>query len=119
MNVTIDKNNTNKNQMVLKYYDKHFLCSEIKVNTASKTIDIKNYTDDNIRRAFGCNENPTWGDFMHFLEERCFPRDRQNIKFELKKLGLTEYDPLKICQATQGRNYKDEQWMEFEDVEME
>ena len=74
-----------------------------------------NYTADNVERAFGVNQNPTWTDFENFLENRCFPRDRQNLKLELKKLGLNEYDPLKICMATAGKNYKDDQWMEFSD----
>lgn len=114
-----EKTQNKKENFVINYYNKESLCSAIYVDVTNKTVKVENFTDDNIERAFGINQNPTWTDFELFLESRCFPKDRQNLKYELKKLGLNEYDPLEICKATGGRNYKDEQWMTFSDKERE
>ena len=113
MKTMINNDPTIKNTMVIDYYNGDCLCSKIYVDTKNKEVQVRNFTSDNIERAFGVNQNPTWTDFENFLENRCFPRDRQNLKLELKKLGLNEYNPLDICKATSGRNYKDEQWMDF------
>lgn len=115
MKTMINNDPTIKNTMVVDYYNGDRLCSKIYVDTENKEVQVRNFTPDNVERAFGVNQNPTWTDFENFLENRCFPRDRQNLKLELKKIGLNEYDPLKICKATAGRNYKDSQWMEFSD----
>lgn len=114
--------NGGKQNMVVNYYNlnkagENVLCTRINVNVKDRTVQIENYTDNNLERAFGVKENPDWSDFERFLEDRCFPRDRQNLKLELKKLGLNEYDPLKICKATNGRNYQDSQWLEFDENE--
>lgn len=118
-NYRINKMKNGEKNMVIDYYNGDKLCSTIYVDSSNKEVRVKNYTDDNIERAFGINENPKWQDFETFLENRCFPRDRQNLKYELKKMGLNEYNPLEICKATGGRNYKDEQWMTFSDKERE
>lgn len=39
----------------------------------------------------GVNQNPTWTDFENFLGNRCFPRDRQNLKLELKNDQVVVY----------------------------
>lgn len=101
--------------MVIKYYNKNELCSEIAVDEKKKTVSVCNYTQELNKRAFGVNETPSWHDLEYFLESRCFPRDRQHLKMELKQLGLTEYNPLDICRMTMGRNYKDEQWLTIDD----
>ena len=101
--------------MVLNYYNRDELCSSIFADEQNRTVEVINYTDDLNKRAFGINRNPSWADFENFLESRCFPRDRQALKLELKQLGLTEYNPLEICKVTSGKNYKDEQWLEIED----
>jgi putative transcriptional regulator len=83
------------------------------VNEQEKTVSVENFTDDLLFRAFGVNEHPSWKDYEDFLEERCFPRTRQNLKFYLKQLGLTEYDPFAICRVTNGRMHGDSMWMEI------
>ena len=101
--------------MVINYYNNEKLCSKINVDIHSKVLSVENYTENVLETAFGVITSPTWEDFMEFLEDRCFPRNRQNLKLELKGLGLDEYDPLKICLVTNGRNYKDSAWMRFEE----
>lgn len=100
--------------LTIKYYNKDELSTEIYVNEEMKSIEIKNFTEHLMSRAFGINETPSWENFNEFLKSRCFPENRQHVKLELKRLGLNEYDPLAICKATSGRNYKDSRWMQFE-----
>lgn len=86
-------------------------CTQILVDFRHEKIEIKNTTDKIMLRAFGININPTWEDFMEFLEERCFPRTRDNIKLILEDLGLDFYDPLYIIEKTQGRMGEDMHWL--------
>lgn len=101
--------------MIIYFYNSDRLCTKIDVDIKNKVLSVENYTENVIETAFGVITSPTWEDFIEFLEDRCFPRNRQNLKLELKELGLDEYDPLKICLATNGRNYKDSAWMHFEE----
>lgn len=98
---------------ILYFMNKDTICTKIYVDFAEKKIDIKNVTDDILYRAFGCNENPSWADFEFFLEERCFPKTRDKMKWILKDLGLQSYDPWQIIQKTQGRMAEDYQWINF------
>ena len=100
--------------MVIKYYDGDLLGTKIYVDEKNKKIEIENYTDVLLSRAFGINENPTWKDFEEMLEERCIPRDRQNLQYVLKTIGVDEYNPLEICKRTGGRMAHDCCWMSFE-----
>ena len=86
-------------------------CTQILVDFKHEKIKIRNTTDNIILRAFGINRNPTWEDFMEFLEERCFPRTRDNLKLILQDLELDFYDPFYIIEKTQGRMGEDMQWL--------
>lgn len=86
-------------------------CTQILVDFIHEKIEIKNTTDKIMLRAFGININPTWEEFMEFLEERCFPRTRDNLKLILQDLDLDFYDPLYIIEKTQGRMGEDMQWL--------
>lgn len=77
--------------MVIKYYDKDELCSVITVNQSSGTVCVSNYTDNNIKRAFGVNENPTMADFEEFLEDRCIPIFLSVDKYEASCYNLFVY----------------------------
>lgn len=87
------------------------LCTRIYVDFQNEKVEIENFTDDNIRRAFGCKNQVSWQDFQGFLEERCFPRSRDRMKHVLKDLGISTYDPWQIIQVTQGRMAEDKQWI--------
>lgn len=96
----------------------HFLhedqvCTVIDVDFMHKKIYIRNKTKDLIHRAFGVLENPTWEDFETFLESRCFPRSRANLKNILRDIGVPEYDPLQIIEKTGGRMAEDHQWIQI------
>ena len=96
------------------FYNKEDLCTRIFVSFLDEKVYIENFTDYMIHRAFGVNENPTMDDFNDFLEDRCYSRNRADIKEILKTLGLQFYDPLGMCEITKGRTHEDSQWMDFE-----
>lgn len=89
------------------------VCSRIFVDFRNSRLKVSNYTDNRNLRAFGVNEAPTWEDFEVFLEDRCFPKTRANVRDLLEALGLQSYDPLQIVEKTGGRTYEDPQWMRF------
>ena len=106
--------------MMIQLFAEERLCSIISVDLdRQEVLSVENFADDPADTAFGVVEHPSWTDFLEFLEDRCFPRNRQNVKWELKKLGLSEYDPLQICMATNGRNHRDMQWMTFTEDPLE
>ena len=72
------------------------------------------HTKDILHRAFGVKEEPTWEDFQVFLQDRCFPETRGNVKVILAGLGLQDYDPLQIVEKTKGRTAEDDLWLRFQ-----
>ena len=66
-------------------------------------------------RAFGINDEPTYLDYLEFLESRCFPRTRDKMKLILDELDIPFYDPFMIVQKTQGRMAEDDFWIYIED----
>ena len=99
-------------RMTLMYQNKP--CTAIDVNFLQNQIKIQNYTKDILHRAFGVKENPTWEDFHVFLQDRCFPKTRGNVKTVLAGLGLQDYDPLQIVEKTNGRTAEDDLWLKFQ-----
>lgn len=102
--------------MIIKFYNQAILETTIYANQKTQEIRIKNHTNDTIHLAFGVNTTPTWKDFEDFLEDRCPPRTRANIKEVLESLDLQYYDPISICEKTEGRTAEDNSWM---DIDME
>lgn len=92
----------------LKYSYKSMLCTVIDVNVPQRNVQIKNYIDNPMFRAFGVNTEPTYEDYEAFLESRCFPRERDKIKLELDRLGIPFYEPLLIIEKTKGRMSEDD-----------
>lgn len=86
-------------------------CTTIYADFTNEDVRIENWTEDMIHRAFGINSNPNWEDFLDFLESRCFPRNRDKMKYILKDMGLQSYDPWQIVQITGGRMAEDHQWL--------
>lgn len=93
--------------MILEYYHGDDLTTRINADYKTQQVSIENFTDDLILRAFGINEHPTWEDYNNFLEDRCTPRTRDRLKVWLREIGVDSYDPLRICQKTEGRMYGD------------
>lgn len=100
--------------MRLWYMLKNEVCTIIDVNEREKRVQIYNFTRDNIKRAFGVNEHPTYEEYEEFLESRCFPRSRDKMKLILKELDLPFYEPLMIIEKTAGKMAEDEFWIKIE-----
>lgn len=99
--------------MRMNYMFKDEICTEIDIDFKNEKIYIQNKTKDIIHQAFGVIKNPSWEDFEYFLEQRCFPKSRANIKEILKNLDVPYYDPLLIIEKTQGRMAEDYQWIDI------
>lgn len=98
-------------KMRMEYMHENQLCTVIDVDFQHKKVYIDNKTDRIMLRAFGVNRHPDWEDFTDFLESRCFPRTRCQMKRTLREAGLDSYDPLRIIEETQGRMAEDHHWI--------
>ena len=98
----------------LWYMEDNRVCTIIDVDERNCRIKIYNYTNDNISRAFGKEEHPTFKDYEEFLESRCFPRTRDKMKLMLRELDLPFYDPFMIIEKTEGRMAEDNYWIKIE-----
>jgi putative transcriptional regulator len=65
-------------------------------------------------RAFGVNTEPNFEEYEEFIESRCFPRSRDKMKLELKRLDIPFYDPILIIEKTEGRMAEDEFWIKID-----
>lgn len=99
--------------MIIRFYNKDTLESTIYADFKKKEVRVENHTEDILHLAFGINTNPAWEDFEEFLEDRCPPRTRANIKEILEDLGLSYYEPIDICEKTNGRTEEDNGWMDI------
>jgi putative transcriptional regulator len=90
------------------------VCTVIDIDEGRRKVRIRNYTDDLMYRAFGRNTEPTFDDYEMFIESRCFPRTRDKIKLELKRLNIPYYDPILIIEKTEGRMAEDEFYIVIE-----
>lgn len=100
--------------MRMNYKYKDELCTVIDIDFLHKKIWIENKTDKILHRAFGVVQHPDWEQFEEFLESRCFPCTRANLKNILRDVGVDSYDPLQIIEHTKGRMAEDQQWIEIE-----
>lgn len=100
----------------LWYMFNNSVCTIIDVDERYRKIEIKNYTNDLIYRAFGSVVNPTFENYQEFLESRCLPKQRDKLKIYLKELDLPFYDPFMIIEKTKGRMADDDFWIRIERV---
>lgn len=98
----------------LLYMYKQMLCTVIDIDEVLRKVHICNYTDNILFRAFGINEEPTYEQYLEFLESRCFPKNRDKMKLILKDLELPFYDPFLIIEKTEGRMAEDDFWIQIE-----
>lgn len=98
----------------LCYMYKQQLCTLIDVDEMNEKLEIINYVDGVMFRAFGSNVNPTYTDYLEFIESRCFPRSRDKMKLILDDLGIPFYDPIMIIEKTMGKMAEDDFWIRLE-----
>lgn len=99
--------------MRMTYMYKKKPCTEIDIDFLNKKIYIQNKTNDILHRAFGVSEKPDWNDFQEFIEGRCPPKTRGNIKDILKEMSVPDYDPISIIERTKGRCFDDDMWIKI------
>lgn len=98
---------------IINVYNDKTLCTQIGYTIPSEPIIVKNYTNNLVFKAFGNNLHPTWEDLEDFLESRCIPRTRANIKDLIDAMGIDHYDPWLIVRKTKGKMAEDHQWIEI------
>lgn len=111
-----EKKKKNHKLMLLSYYENEKLCTEIYADFSDKTVVIENFVDFFLKKAFGNNNNPSWKDFLNFLEDRCVPRTRCGLREYLEAIGVDEYDPLEIVKKTKGKMAEDYHWLEIKEI---
>ena len=94
-----------------EYYDRDTLCSIIDVDFTTKQVRVENKVDSILDTAFGVNTEPTWDDFLIFLESCCIPRTRCGLNYYLDAVGVPEYDPIQLVEKTHGRMAEDHKWL--------
>lgn len=103
----INKRDKNSHIVRMYYMDGNKISTVIDADFKNKIVNIQNRTNDNLARAFGVIEKPTFAQFEEFLESRCVPRTRANIKYLLKDMGIDSYDPMQIIGVTNGKLHGD------------
>lgn len=98
----------------LWYMYRQTACTMIDVNEMKREIQIKNFTDHIMFRAFGAEEHPNFEMYEEFLRSRCFPESRDKMKLILRDLDLPFYDPFMIIEKTEGRMAEDDFWIKIE-----
>lgn len=98
----------------LLYMFREQLCTVIDVDEKNRSVEVSNYTDCILKRAFGGVEKPSYEQYEEFLESRCFPRSRDKMKWILRDLELPFYDPFMIIEKTEGRMAEDDFWIRIE-----
>ena len=78
-----------------------------------KDIHIKRYTTNPAKQIFFSDKISNY-ELGEILTWRCWDKNRENIEKYLYELGLTEFNPYKICRKTHGVMYQDKIWFRFE-----
>lgn len=86
-----------------------------------KTADVKltesaaiitRYTNNPAKQIFSSDEVSLF-ELGEILKWRCWDEHRENIEKYLFKLGLTEFNPYKICRKTHGVMFQDKIWLKY------
>jgi len=77
-------------------------------------VQIKRYTTNPIKQIFPREEMLSF-EVGEILTSRCWDKNRENIEKYLYKLGLTEFNPYKICRKTHGTMAQDKIWFKYGD----
>ena len=96
------------------YMHQNNICSIIDVDEKQKEVDVYNYVNDDIYKAFGKKIDIDYEDYELFLESRCFPKERDKIKIMLEMYNIPFYDPILIIEKTNGRMAEDDFWLKIE-----
>ena len=73
---------------------------------------VTRYTTNPAKQIFYKDEIPLF-EIGGIMESRCWDRNRDNLEKYLFKLGLTEFNPYKICRKTHGVMFQDRIWFKY------
>ena len=82
------------------------------VKIAESAATITRYTTNPAKQIFSKDEIPLF-ELGEILTWRCWDKNRENIEKYLYKLGLTEFNPYKICRKTHGVMFQDKIWFRY------
>lgn len=92
---------------------KDTLCATVHVYKDG-IVEVDNYAKDVLDLPFGVKTKGITGeDLAAFLEWRCVPRGRANIRQLLDDMGLQFYNPIDIVRKTHGVMCDDMYWIRF------
>ena len=89
------------------------LFTSVYINPITQKVTFKNYTVDYLDCAFGKKETVTYEDVIRFFKDRTYQENRADLPDILEEMGLTKYDPIKMCKYSNGRTAEDGKWIEF------
>ena len=83
------------------------------VTVTENAARVKRYTKNPAKQLF-CKSQISLFELDEIFKWRCWDQNRENIEKYLYKLGLTQFNPYKICKKTHGAMYQDNIWFKFE-----
>lgn len=89
------------------------IMSAILVDFKSENVVVRNYSNHPLKCAFGAKRNPSWKDFIDFVEDRCVPKSRDHMKVVLRDYKLSFFDPFSIIEKTGGRMAEDNRYIKI------
>ena len=98
---------------VLYYMWKDKTHAKITYDYEAGTVELENYVSNPLLLPFGINTNPTIKEFDEFIESRCLPRTRYDLKHVLDTIDIPYYDPWLIVKYNHGLQFSDYGWLRF------
>lgn len=102
--------------LLVSCYSGPLLCARIAADETTKKIRVENLVANFLKLPFGNNREPSWEDYLYFLESRCIPRTRAGLREYLETIDIDHYDSVEIIQKTQGRMAEDDIWLTVEEI---
>ena len=87
------------------------------VTISENQAHIIRYTTNPVKQIFA-KENLSLYELGEILKWRCWDQNRENIEKYLYKLGLTDFNPYKICRKTHGVMFQDKIWFRYKDEKL-
>lgn len=83
------------------------------VEVDKKEAKVRRYTLHPAKQLFYADRIPRYI-LGEILSLRCWDKEREDLQECLSSIGLTSYDPYKICRKTHGITYADRIWFRYD-----
>lgn len=87
------------------------------VQVLKNEVLVNKYSDNPVKQIFSKNILTRY-ELGEILKWRCWDSNRENIEKYLYGLGLTDFNPYKICRLTHGVMFQDKIWFKFADEQI-